>query len=174
MEKQQRTSDELLIVNKVLDRFYRGDVSAVIFLDVRNPKENGDCSVKIRVTRKQEQHYYRCMDISLDEWETLVNGKKPRGVLLKTKNFIYAYFKMFTDVIEDLAPGKHFSFVELNRRLSRGTRDSVLDAFRNKIAKLQDDGRIGTRDWYTCALNSITKYSKKDVKFSDVTPEWLY
>lgn len=174
MEKQQRTSDELKEINKVLDTFSLDDVTAAIFLDVRNPNKNGDYSVKIRVTHKREQHYYRCMDISIDEWETLISGKKPRKVLLKTKKLIYMSFNTYVDVIKDLAPGKHFSFEELNRRLSKGTKDSVLDAFKNKIDLLEKKGRVGSVVWYRGARNSIKKFiGDVDLKFSEVTVDWL-
>lgn len=173
MEREQRISDELKSINKVLDTFSLEDVSAAIFLDVRKSKDNGDYPVKIRVTHKRKQHYYRCMDISIDEWETLISGKKPRGVLLETKKLIYISFQTIIEIIKDLAPGKHFTIPELDMRLSKGTEDSILDAFKNKMEGLEKDGKVGTAAWYKCALKSIEKYTKKDLKFADITPEWL-
>jgi hypothetical protein len=173
MTRKQRISDELKAINKVLDTFSLEDVTVAIFLDVRDKKENGHFPVKIRVTHNRVQKYYPTMDVSLDEWETLINGKKPRGVLLETKKLIYISFKTITDIIKDLTPGKHFTFQELNMRLKRGTEDSILDAFKNKIDFLKSKGRIGSSVWYGCALSSIEKYVKKDLKFSAVTADWL-
>ncbi len=164
---------DLSEVKKILENFSFEDVTAAIFLDVRKSKDNGNYPVKIRVTHNRKQHYYPSVDISLDDWNTLLEGKNPRGKLLDKKKLMYASFKTLTDIIKDLAPGKHFTFEGFNLRLSRGADDSILTAFDNKIAFLHDEGRIGSKVWYSCALSSIKNYTDKDVKYSDVTVDWL-
>ena len=58
-------------------------------------------------------------------------------------------------------------------RLKKGIADSVLTAFDNKITDLQAKGKIGTSVWYSCAKNSIEKFTSKDIKYADITPVWL-
>ena len=174
MKKQLKISEELKELNKVMDNFSLEDVSVAIFFDVRKSKNNGYYPVKIRVTHKRIQRYYFCMDLSPQEWEILTSGKQIRKEsLIKTKKLIYSSFKTITDIVEQLAPGKHFTWGELNLRLSRGTETSINDAFRNRIKTLQDEGKIGSANWYTCALNSIENYAKKTLTYAEITPAWL-
>lgn len=155
-----------------LERFTLDKVIASIILDTRRPKENGYFPVKFRVTFMRKQVYYPCMDMTIDEFERL-HGVIRGEYLTKTRKLIQAQFKRLTDTIEDLVKYDGFSFAGLNTRLSKGVKDSILTAFDNKIADLKEKGKIGTSVWYSCAKNSIEKYTKKDVKFADITPTWL-
>lgn len=155
-----------------LGRFNLDKVFASIILDTRREKEKGYYPVKFRVTFLRKQVYYPCMDVNEDEFDRLhgiIRGEN----LAKTKKLILAHFKRLTDTIEDLVKSDGFTFAGLNTRLSKGVKDSVLTVFDNKIADLTVNGKIGTAAWYTCAKNSIEKYSQKDVKFSDITVNWL-
>jgi len=174
MKREQRVSDELKSINKVLDIFSLEDVSAAIFLDVRTQKKNGDYPVKIRVTHKRDQNYYPAKDISLDEWKSLLSINNPRGKLLEKKKEIYISFNNIIDIIKELAPGRKFTLKALARSFSQGAKDSVLDAFKVKIKALQEAGRISTAVWYGCTLKSIEKYMEdKGLTFNSITPEWL-
>jgi integrase/recombinase XerD len=66
-----------------------------------------------------------------------------------------------------------FSFDGLSRRLARGRKNSLIGAFENKIKALEKAGQIGTAISYQCALNSIVKFTKADLRLSDITIEWL-
>ena len=72
-----------------------------------------------------------------------------------------------------MAKGEGFSIPGLEKRLSRGRKDSILTAFYNKIDDLTKTKQIGTASTYQCAINSIVKFTSKDLKFSDISMDWL-
>jgi integrase/recombinase XerD len=147
-------------------------VTASIILDLRSEKDKGYFPVKYRVTFDRKQVYYPCMDLSMDEFSRL-HGSVRDLLLIKTKKLITDGFKRITDAIEELIQKEGFTLEGLARRLKRGTGDSILDAFKNKIEDLEKEGKIGTSVWYSCAKNSIEKFTSKDLKFSDITVNWL-
>src|SRR5664280_2899212 len=126
-------------------------VTTSIILDLRREKDKGYYPVKYRVTYDRKQVYYPCMDLSMDEYSRL-HGQVRDHNLIKTKKLITDGFKRITDNIEDLVQKEGFTLEGLARRIKRGTGDSILDAFKNKIEDLEKAGKIGTSVWYSCAL----------------------
>jgi hypothetical protein len=49
----------------------------------------------------------------------------------------------------------------------------VIAEFLTKIEKLEEEGRPGTASYYRCAMNRISKFSKQNLRFGDITVEWL-
>jgi len=155
-----------------LENFQLEKVSASIILDLRRPKASGQFPVKYRVTFNRVQHYYPCMDLSEEEFSRL-HGSVRDLLLVKTKKLILDGFKRITDAIEEVIQKEIFTLNGLARRINGGTSDSILDTFEVKITRLEEEGRIGSAVWYRCAKNSIEKYWKKDLKFSELTTDWL-
>ncbi len=155
-----------------LERYTFDKINAAIILDTRKAKESGYYPVKYRVTYLRKQVYYPCMDLTIDEYDKL--HKSVRGeYLIRTKKLIQSGFKKLTDTIEELVTQEGFTIDGLNTRLSRGVKDSILSAFDNKIADLEAKGKIGSSIWYSCAENNIKSFTKKDLKYSDITVNWL-
>lgn len=165
-----------------LDNYSLKGVTASIILDTRMSKkvfnrkiekgekpENFTFPVKYRVRYNKEQVYYKCKNLSKEQYSRLHKATRDRD-LIKDKKLITDRFKDITDLIEEIEP---FTLNELARRIKGGAKDSIRTAFDNKIALLQKEGRIGSSVWYSCALNSIKKYTTKDLKFSDITADWL-
>jgi len=155
-----------------LDNYQLENVSASIIIDLRRSKQNGDYPVKYRVTFNRKQVYYPCMDLTAEEYSRL-HGLVRDLNLKKTKELIKAGFKRITDIIEDLIQKEGFTHEGLARRLKRGMKDSILTAFDNKSADLEKNGKIGTSIWYSGVKKSIEKYARRDIKFSDITVNWL-
>jgi integrase len=147
-------------------------VTANVIIDLRRPKGEDIFPCKYRITYQQEQIYFPCMDLSVKQYDRL-HGEVKNANLVKTKKLIQAGFKRITDTIEDILNKEAFSLELLKKKLSRGTQDSIFSAFDNKIAELENDGRVGTAVFYSGSRNSIMKYVNKDVMFSDITPQWL-
>ena len=147
-------------------------ISAAAILDIRQVKTTGYYPIKYRVTFMRKQVYYPCMDLTVEEYDKLHRAVRGEN-LLKTKKLIQDGFKRLSDTIEELVTHEGFTLEGLNRRLSRGITDSILTSFNDKITDLKSNGKIGSSIWYSCALNSIEKYAKKDLKFADITPSWL-
>lgn len=160
-----------------LENYNFESVFASVIIDSRRPKDSEDDKikyypVKFRVTFNRKQHYYPSMDLSLEEYSDLHKAVTSVNKV-KTKKLITAGFKRITDTIEEVSNNEGFTLEGLARRLKRGTVDSILIAFDNKIADLVKEGKIGSAAWYKCSKNSIEKYMGKDLKFADVTPSWL-
>jgi integrase len=163
-----------------MDNFTLDGITATIVLDTRRPKNTTDPEielyllypVKYRVNFMRKQFYYPSgMDLTKEDWKLLMTTKKRE--LLKTKELIQAGFEKIKDHIKEMVKGEGFSIEGLSKRLSRGRKDSLLNAFENKIAELNKAGQIGTAISYQCAINSISKFTEKDLKLSDITVDWL-
>lgn len=162
--------------------FSLAGITAWTVFDIRRSKANGLYPVKFKVTYLRERVYYPSgIDLSVKEWETLPITRKQD--LIKQRELIQKGFANIKRHIEDLFKGDGFTLEALNKRLSRGTKNSIITAFLNKVEKLKTDGRIGNSIWYSCAEKSIENYLRdrakqkhtepKDLKFSDITPDWL-
>lgn len=149
------------------------NVTLSVVHDTRREKKDGLFPVKYRVYCLQKTAYYPCMDLTVQEWESLHKRGKRSPYQQKTKKLIVAGHKKIKDHIDDLVTAGEFSFEALSKRLSKGVKDSILDAFDSRINDLIRDGKIGSSVWYSCALNSIKSYTKKELKFADITVNWL-
>ncbi len=159
-----------VIINN-MEKFTIGKLTASVILDKRRAKENSLYPVKHRIVLDRKAYYYPCMDLSVEEWDSISITRKKE--LIQKREIIQADFKRITDIIVELSNGVGFSIEGLNKRLSRGSKDSVIDAFDYKIADLEKSNQLGTASAYSCAKVSIGKYIKRDIKFSDITPDWL-
>jgi integrase/recombinase XerD len=150
--------------------------------DDRRPKNNGQCPVKYRITYLRDRMYYPSgIDLTRDEWEALPKARKPS--LVESRKLIDIGFDKIKKHIKELVETGSFSFEDLNKRLSRGMKNSVLTALFDKAESLKEAGRIGTSEWYFYSAKAIGKYLTlqsdeesiitKDLKFSQVTISWL-
>jgi len=154
-----------------MESFKRGKVTATIVMDERRAKENSLYPVKIRVTYDRKATYYPCMDLSKEEWLSLEGTRKKE--LISKRESILIDFKRITSVLTELIDSGMFSIDGLNKRLSRGTKDSVIDALAAKVEELTQSNHLGSAQWYNCAMQSIKKYINGDLTFASVTPDWL-
>jgi integrase/recombinase XerD len=165
-----------------LDNYSLKGVTASIILDTRMSEEvfnrktekgespeNFTFPVKYRIRYNKHQDYYPCKNLTKEQYSRLQKATRDRD-LIKDKKLIVDRFKEITDLIESIEP---FSLNELAKRIKGGTQESLLNTFNKKIDFLKSEGRIGSSVWYSCAKKSIEKYTKKDLMFSDITPEWL-
>jgi len=158
----------------------RGGITVYAFFDKRRavegskkyPEKDWIYPVKIRVVYKRERRDYGTgKKMTAEEWEKLPASKSQH--FIKLRNEIQTSFKIVDEVVEELFHEDSFTFDALNKRLSKGTSDTINTAFKVKISDLETKGQIGTRDYYSCALKSITKFKGENIKFSDMTTDWL-
>jgi integrase len=105
------------------------------------------------------------------QWEKL--PKTRTRELIKTKELIQSGFDKVKEHIKEMVKGDGFSFEELNTRLSRGMKNSIISAFYNKVDELKKTGKIGSAEWYMYSAKILQKFTSKDLKFSDITIAWL-
>ena len=163
-----------------MENFSLDGITATIILDKRTPKKTTEPEidlyleypVKYRVTHMRKQFYYPSgIDLIEDEWKIILTTKKRE--LIETRELIQSGFDKIKGHIKEMVKGDGFSIEGLQKRLSKGRKNSILTAFNNKIEDLKKAGQIGTASTYQCAINSIIKYTAKDLKYSDITMDWL-
>lgn len=163
-----------------MENFSLDGVTATIIYDKRRAKKVTDPEmdlyslypVKYRITFMRGQYYYPSgIDLTEDEWRRLPDAKGKQ--LKENRELIQSGFDKIKVHIKEMVKGEGFSKNGLIKRLSRGRKDSILTAFSKKIKDLIIAGQIGTASTYQCAINSINKFTGKDLKFSDITMDWL-
>ena len=153
-------------------RFSKDGITILINIDARTPKKNGLFPVRIQVTCDRKQRYYPTgKELSIDDWNRL--PEIDRGRLLTVRKEIINSFYKIESAVKSLSENGFFSFDNLNLLLGKGVGDSLNTAFRAKIASLESDERIGSQLYYTTALKSISAFKGDNIRFSDITPEWL-
>ncbi|WP_342667302.1 phage integrase SAM-like domain-containing protein [Adhaeribacter aquaticus] len=75
--------------------------------------------------------------------------------------------------VEVLTKQDQFSLEALNKRLSNATGDTVNTAFKARIDDLTENGKVSTSDWYKYTLRSIALFAGQNIKFSQITIDWL-
>ncbi|MBG0858441.1 MAG: site-specific integrase, partial [Bacteroidales bacterium] len=173
MEKDSLEHNNQMKLIKVIDNFSLNKVTAAIFFDTRRVKENLKFPVKYRVTFMRQRLYYPSgIDLSVKEWEKLPTTKSKE--LIRQRELIHAGFeKVKQQIIELFKSEQGFTLGQLNTRLSSGMKNSILSAYYNRIESLKKDNRIGTSECYLYSLKSLRRYMRRDLKFSEITKEWL-
>jgi integrase len=153
--------------------FSLSSITAWVILDIRRPKPDGRYPVKYKITFLRKRVYYKAgIDMFLEEWEKMSNTKSRE--LISLREMIQSGFEKIKAHIKELESGEGFSIEALNKRLSRGMKNSVLSALYNKAEALKAVGRIGTSEWYYYSAKSIEKFTEhRDLKFSQITKDWL-
>lgn len=155
-----------------MEKFSRLGVTLTIFFDTRRAKDDLTFPVKYRVQYQGERVYYASgIDLTEEEWNILPKTRKKE--LKKTREDIQTDFDKIKSHIEDLIKEEGFSFAGLNARLKKNKQNSLLVEMLTKIKDLEEEGRIGSASSYRCAYNAIRRFTKQDLKFGDITVEWL-
>jgi integrase len=157
----------------VLDTFSLNKVTAAIFFDTRRAKENAKYPVKYRITHMRKRLYYPSgIDLSKKEWNRMPSAKGKE--LKQQRELIQTGFEKVKAHIVELVKGEQgFTLEQLNTRLSSGLRNSIISAFYSRVEALKKEDRISTAEWYKYSVKSLQNYMNRDMKFSEITREWL-
>ncbi len=143
-----------------------------IVLDLRRPKKNGFCPVKIRVTLNRVQKYYPIgFDIDQADFERIQKGSV-RKELRVLKDKITTWENKAKNIILQLDP---FSFHEFRMKLYDETPSKIPDVyylFDRRIDSFQADGKVSTGRIYRDAKHSLQRF-KKHLNLNEVTPDFL-
>lgn len=160
--------------SSVLDTFSLTGITSAIFFDTRRVKESLLFPVKFRVYDGYKRVYYPSgIDLSEEDWLKLLERNKTGRELTKNRELIQIGFTKIKNHIIELVKEDSFSFAGLNARLKRKMRNSIISEFLTKIESLEEEGRPGTASAYRCAMNSIQKFTRLNLRFGDITPDWL-
>jgi len=145
--------------------------------DTGKPKQPGIFPVKYRITYQRKSVYYPSgFDMTEKDWEALPGTRKEE--LKELRKYIIDGFEVIKDHVNKLIEADTFTLEALNTRMKKGSKTSLLDAFDSRIEELRGKGQIGTATHYHCAKKCIegfmqTDLKKTDIKFSEVTSDWL-
>lgn len=155
--------------------------SAAIYLEKRNPKQDGTYPVKIKVSYMRERRYYGT-GISLTQGDfAAVMGMNPKKQLLEHRIELDKLKLKAGDIIRDL---EEFGFGDFERRFLKQnyTKHCAFILFEEYAAQLRSEGRYKTALSYDTAAISIRKYvgdgknlpfSKIDTKFLRGYEQWM-
>lgn len=151
-------------------------VTTAIIHDTRVKKKNDTYAVKLRLTFCRIQKYYPIQEyLTIDDWKK-VHSEKPRKAYKEKLLYFAEVENKAREIIKTLHP---FSFAEFEHKFNEkpAAEINVLSSFEYYIEVLKKEGRAGTAESYTSALNSLKSYLKtkhrKRLFFWDITPEWL-
>ncbi len=146
-------------------------VNVKIVPDVRRFKENERFPLKLRITYKGERRYYATgHDASDEEWTT-INSADSKGKLRKIRSAIVEIEDNAEKCCAEIVPFsfKQFEYIFFDQKIQF---ESVESAFTTYINQLTSNDQVGSAAAYRTAMNGLLKY-KSNLKFSDVTPEFL-
>ncbi len=182
-----------------MDTFLIGNINGAIVLDERRPKIKEELDkkgkkvnvyyfpVKARITYKGERYYISLgFDLIEDKFNDIFGWALDENTLKKKRveknikskenksiyNLIAAQFERIKKTVEEIHQTQEYSHETLRNKLSKGRRAYLDAAFENKIAELNRKGQAGTAVGYQTALNCFNRY-KSNVRFVDITPQWL-
>lgn len=129
--------------------------------------------VKYRITYLKKQYYHPSgIDLTEDDWDNLPTTRQKD--LTEQREMIQTGFDKVKTIIKEIFKNGDFSVQELDKRLSRGRANNIIDGFMVKIEELEKFDQVGTAVAYKCSMNSINNFAKKkELKFSDITIDWL-
>ncbi|MFZ4401955.1 MAG: tyrosine-type recombinase/integrase [Bacteroidales bacterium] len=143
-------------------------------LDTRRSNKSGLFPVKYRITQNRKQFYYASgLNCSIADWEIIESSKKVNLVVFRNEIQLgHDTMKRNINLVIENNKGQ-FSIDKLNNILGKNVTDTLNSAFTAKINNSKADGKIGTSIYYNCALQSITKFKGENIKFLDITVDWL-
>lgn len=143
------------------------------FIDRYHPKQNGECTVSIRVTYQRTKKYYpTALSLTPEFWDIMITEpkRKHKDVLQD----IQRYENKAVEIKESLEKSGVFTFGLFEDRYLGNDEagDSVSKAFDSYIKELMSADRIGTAVSYRCAKNSLESF-KKGLRFAEINKQML-
>ena len=154
---------------------FNDNVTLYTLLNDRRPNNKGLFPIVYRITYKRQKIYYKSGKYCcLTDWE-LLTGVSKKAFIIELRNEIqngHDVIKKNINIIINNNNGV-FSFEKFNNIAKKNLVDTLNIAFKSKIQNLNNNDQVGSASYYRCSLNSFTKYKGDNIKFSDITVEWL-
>ena len=151
----------------------KSDITTAIYLDTRREDKDEIYPVKLRITFKRKSRLYKTKyHLSKDDFNRAM-GERPRKDYKDLNRDLIGVEKHALEIIESL---RTFSFDAFKRRLVSNTGDqaNLFSAFKEYIAELDEDDRVGNSVVYTAAQHSFERFRPGgSLNFSEITPKFL-
>jgi integrase/recombinase XerD len=154
-------------------RYTHSGITVTVLLDTRRTTRAGLYPVKVRVTFQRCRLYYPTGKyLPISDWVKLKDTRSRS--LLEIQHEIQISFDKVKDAVKELIKEDSFTLDNLNKRLGRATGDTVNTAFQAKIDALNVLGKVSTSDWYKYALRSIQLFGGLNIRYNQVSVDWLH
>jgi hypothetical protein len=143
---------------------------AITYHDYRNngisvcalfrPKKEGDDVSPIywRVTYKRKQKFYSTgLSLSKSDWIEVVTSRKTAFKDIR-KNLDDYFDNVMRKAVDDLAGKGMFSFPALDILLDRGESAGIVSAFKSRIRRFAESGRIRQADIHAGTLRALLRF----------------
>jgi integrase/recombinase XerD len=146
-----------------------------LYLDTRHKLKNGRYSLKVRVDfsiggRQRQKYYSTGHDLSTAQWDKIRTGSVPFS-LRKAREEAFGQEARANEIVSsnpNISPDL-FDALFVGRYAQSAGAALLFD---EAIAKLEEEGRIGTAESYRCAKVSLNEYSS-DFPLSAVDGDFL-
>ena len=150
------------------------EITTSIILEERTPKSDGTCPIKIRVTYRRAQRYYKTgFSLTKEDFLKAFRGN-PKKELKTIKISLDAMEQKAVNIIDNLKP---FSFYEFKEHYFGEKKLTGNDAFQyldNRAAQLVSEKRIKSSECCISAKASLLKfYGKPVLPFEKITQSFL-
>lgn len=150
------------------------DATLSLFLDTRKVKANAKFPVKLTVYYLQDKKRYGTgVDLDEEEWKKINAPKLKDQELKDTKLRLDAIVQKASRIIKNT---EDFTFSEFEDiffgKKELRAKNSFITLFKEYIANLKAEGRIGTASSYNTTLNSLLEI-KQSFRIADITQEFL-
>jgi site-specific recombinase XerD len=148
------------------------NVSLCALLDIQHPNRDKTFTIRIRIIHERKPNYYTTKVKVTKEQYKSINEEKTRGNNRKNKIVIHELLKKANDIILKM---DSFSFENFEKKFlgKQGKLNNVQEAFSAHIEQLKANGQINTASTYTTASKQLEKYHSKELKFKDLTVQFL-
>lgn len=152
--------------------YTRDGITVAAVLDNRTKRADGSYPVRIRVNHNRTRKYIPTgKNLTKEEWDSLTSTRN--RALSDIRKSIEESFYVVKENIDVLCQKGEFSFHALDTRLGNGSGGTVNQAFEAKIAQLDAENRIGSRDLNVNTLVLLREFAGNNIPFDIINPLWL-
>jgi integrase len=128
--------------------------------------------VAVRVTKNGKRVYLRSGSrYTQEEFEKIMKGTK--GEMFEKKSNELNFFNKVFNIGKKLVDDDMFTFETLKAKVYGREDGSFDDLFIKKIKTLKDGKKVKTAIIYECSYNKLKEYYKKEIQFSNISPEFI-
>lgn len=153
-----------------------GLLTAIIH-DTRTQRKDGTHSIKLRLTYNRQQSYINLRKyLTKQDWDLYKSGTYRRSDLKELDIELKHIESKASDIAKSI---NHFSLESFKSKLleTPSKEDSVFDSLKKREKLLRKDNRLSTANTFEYTYKSILSFiihkKKKELTFSEITPEWL-
>lgn len=148
-------------------------IYSAIFFDTRSMQKDETYPLKLRITHRRKQKYFRLKLSFTKEDYNKIMAPRPRGQHKEIKLILSEIEERAIEIINEMPVFSFKSFEDQFYNRPQKTNDAFKAG--QKYSKLLfEEGRISSAESYALSMNSLKKFSKSEVlPFNEITIDFL-